>query len=288
MLLVQPASSIADFLANPIGRYRVGQRHCVFAASPTLFGFASWGHPDTSDIAELLRACAIGLEPGIQPYRWLVDLRGLQLIEPSTFAMFLEYTRKNREVLGRNIVRQAQLRPDGVVGAIVLGFAHLAKLPYPDRVFGDVGEALTWLDFEGEEGLDLVAKLEAIRSESRGSHAVVGRLRAALDASGPLAIRTAARRLGLSTRGMQRALRQAGTTYRIELTAFRIRRAQELLRRSERDLRSIATEVGFSSAQHFATAYRRAIGVAPSAWRARNRDAGGAAEPLGGRPVPRG
>ena len=266
------ASGIDDFLANPMGHYCIGRRYCVFAHSSTLLGFASWGRPQVDDVVELLRACQIGLQPGTTPYRWLVDLRGLELIEPSTFGLFLDYTRKNREVLRDNILRQAQLRPEGLVGAIVSGFSYVARLPYPERVFADVGEALTWLDLEGEEGLTLVAELEAIRSGSRESYAIVGRLRKELDASGALAIETAARRLALSTRSLQRALRQAGTTYRMELTAFRIRRAQELLRCGDESLSGIAANVGFSSAQHFATAYRRAIGMTPSAWRARHRE----------------
>jgi AraC-like DNA-binding protein len=264
--------STEEFLANPVGHYCVGRRYCVFASAPTLFGFASWGRPDVDDVTELLHACGVGLTPGMVPYRWLVDVRGLELIEPGTFGLFLEYTRKNREVLGKNIVRQAQLRPDGMVGAIISGFSHLASLSYPDRVFGDVAEALTWLDVEAQQGSDLVAEIEAIRDESRESYAIVGRLREELNAAGAFAVETAARTLGLSTRSLQRALRQAGTTYRMELKSFRIRRAQELLRDGERNLSAIALEVGFSSAQHFATAYRRAIGVTPSAWRARNRE----------------
>jgi AraC-like DNA-binding protein len=262
-----------EFLASPVGRYCLGRRHCVFAYSETLLGFACWGRPDTEDVSELLSDCRVGLEPGRTPYRWLVDLRGLELIVPATFKLFLDYTGDNRERLGQNIVRQAQLRPDGLVGAILSGFSQLASLAYPDRVFGDVEEALAWLEIEHQEGVEVIAELEAIRSGSCESYAVVGRLREELDSAGVLAIDRAARRLGLSTRSLQRALRLAGTTYRLELKSFRIRRAQELLRRGEQNLTWIAGEVGFSSAQHFATAYRRAIGVTPSAWRARNRDA---------------
>jgi len=269
---LREAPSTQEFLADPIGRYRAGRRYCVYAHSATVLGFASWGRPDTDDVSDLLRLCQIGLEPGMVPYRWLVDVRGLELIEPGTFGLFLEYTRKNRDVLGKNIARQAQLRPDGLVGAIISGFSHLARLPYPERVFGDVQEALTWLDLGGPEGIELVAELDAIRDGSLQSNAVVGRLRQELDASGALPVEEAARGLGLSTRSLQRALRQVGTTYRMELKSFQIRRAQEHLRRGEQNLSWIAAAVGFSSAQHFATAYRRALGVTPSEWRSRIRN----------------
>ncbi|HEY5241223.1 MAG TPA: hypothetical protein VIJ22_07155, partial [Polyangiaceae bacterium] len=91
----------------------------MYAHSPTLMGFACWGRPDVEDVRELFRVCAIGLRPGAVPYRWLVDIRGLELVEPATFGLFLDYTNRNREILRRNIVRQAQLRPDGFVGAII-------------------------------------------------------------------------------------------------------------------------------------------------------------------------
>jgi AraC-like DNA-binding protein len=206
------------------------------------------------------------------PYRWLVDIRGLELIEPATFGLFVDHTTRNREILARNIVRQAQLRPEGFVGAIISGFAHVARLSYPDKVFGDVEEALGWLDVDRTEGVELLAEVDAIRRASRESHAVVARLRQELERTGALAVAEGARRLGLSKRAFQRALREAGTTYRMELTAFRVHRAQQLLR-GERPLAWIAAEIGFSTAQHFATAYRQLTGETPSEWRARHRDA---------------
>ena len=267
---VRQAPSAREFLSDPTGRYWSGRRWCVFAHSETLLGFACWGRPDVDEVRELLGVCEVGLRPGMAPYRWLVDLRGLELIEPSTFALFLAYTRDHADVLGRNIARQAQLRPDGFVGAIISGFGQIARLPYPDRVFGDAGAALAWLEVEPPAGVDLLDELATLRGETLASHAVVSRLRRVIDEAGvPLDAGAAARRLGLSTRSLQRALREAGTTYRMELKSFRVRRAQELLR-GERNLAWIAAELGFSSAQHFATAYRHAVGETPSAWRARH------------------
>ncbi|MGH7435898.1 MAG: helix-turn-helix transcriptional regulator, partial [Polyangiaceae bacterium] len=215
------------------------------------------------------------------PYRWLVDLRGLELIEPATFALFVAYTRDNAEALRRNIVQQAQLRPDGLVGAIVSGFAQVARLPYPDRVFDNAEAALDWLAVDHATGVDLLGELAALRSEAIASHGVVARLRQVIDEAGASLDAThAAQRLALSTRSLQRALREAGTTYRMELKAFRIRRAQELLQ-GERALAWISAELGFSSAQHFATAYRKAVGETPSAWRTRHHGAAGNDPPRG-------
>jgi len=266
---VERTPSPAAFLAEPMGRYWVGRRSCVFAHSPSLLGFASWGRPDVQDVRELLAVCEFALSSDLAPYRWFVDLRGLELVEPSTFGLFVDYTRRNASILRRNIVKQAQVRPDGLVGAILAGFGRIARLSYPDRVFGVASDAIAWLEVDAQQGAVLIAELEAIRRESREGYPCVAGLRQAFDAAGTLRVEDSATRLGMSTRSLQRALREAGTTYRAELDAFRIRRATELLERDERTLSWIASEVGFSSAQHFATAFRRAVGETPSAWRTR-------------------
>lgn len=47
----------------------------------------------------------------------------------------------------------------------------------------------------------------------------------------------------------------------------RIRRAEELLARSDKSISEIADSLGFSSAQHFATRFRLETGLTPRAWR---------------------
>ena len=47
----------------------------------------------------------------------------------------------------------------------------------------------------------------------------------------------------------------------------RIAKAKELLTGTDRSIGSIARELGYSSAQHFATQFRRETGQAPYEWR---------------------
>jgi len=54
--------------------------------------------------------------------------------------------------------------------------------------------------------------------------------------------------------------------YRMHL---RIRRARAALRQSDHSITRIAHELGFSSSQHFATAFRRMVGLSPTAFRQR-------------------
>jgi len=51
------------------------------------------------------------------------------------------------------------------------------------------------------------------------------------------------------------------------LIACRIRRAKELLAQTTRSVLSIASELKFSSSQHFATRFKQETGVSPLAWR---------------------
>ena len=51
------------------------------------------------------------------------------------------------------------------------------------------------------------------------------------------------------------------------LLECRIRRAKELLERTDRTVLDIATELRFSSSQHFATRFKQEAGVTPHAWR---------------------
>lgn len=266
-----PASSVRDFLSAPLGRYYCGRRHAVFAHSPTLIGFASWGYPDVDDVRELLKLCEIGVAPGAVPHRFIVDLRALELIDPRTFGMFVDFTRGHREALARNVLGQAQLRPEGLVGAIISGFSHVARLPYPERVFGDVADALAWLELDHDLGTGLLDELTRIRDAASGTDGTVRCVRAELDSSHVRPLGEVATRLGLSRRTLQRALRDAGTTFRLESRSAWLRRAQSLLRDGDRNLSWVAAELGFSSVQHFSTAFRRALGETPSTWRARHR-----------------
>ena len=51
------------------------------------------------------------------------------------------------------------------------------------------------------------------------------------------------------------------------LISRRIERSKELLASTDKDVTEIALRVGFSSHSHFSTAFRRAVGHAPSAYR---------------------
>lgn len=85
--------------------------------------------------------------------------------------------------------------------------------------------------------------------------------------SAPPRLDEAARALGVSPRGLRRKLEQAGTTYQKSLESIRLRLATQLLEDTRDSISSIAYELGFESASHFARAFRRWTGQSPTSYR---------------------
>jgi AraC-like DNA-binding protein len=76
-----------------------------------------------------------------------------------------------------------------------------------------------------------------------------------------------ARRLGMSTRSLQRALNQADASYTELADAARRKRAQELLAHRSLSLTEIALRLGYEQASSFNRAVRRWVDMTPGQWR---------------------
>jgi AraC family transcriptional regulator, regulatory protein of adaptative response / methylphosphotriester-DNA alkyltransferase methyltransferase len=78
-----------------------------------------------------------------------------------------------------------------------------------------------------------------------------------------------ARRVASSRRQLQRAFAEVGgTTFREHLAKVRMRRAAAMLAAGSMPVREVARRVGYRQPAQFAKAFRRHVGVAPSAYRA--------------------
>lgn len=77
-----------------------------------------------------------------------------------------------------------------------------------------------------------------------------------------------ARAAGLSRSALHERFRlETGTTPREYVLAERLRRARHLLHETDARITDIALRVGFCSSQHFATVFRRHVGLSPAAYR---------------------
>ena len=100
---------------------------------------------------------------------------------------------------------------------------------------------------------DVVAALEYALAHGEGAN--------------PLLIERTARRLGMSSRTLQRRLRASGTSFSDLLQQLRARNACQLLRQDGRRLAEIAEALGFSEHSAFTRAFKRWTGASPAQFR---------------------
>ncbi|MEM8738486.1 MAG: AraC family transcriptional regulator [Planctomycetota bacterium] len=113
----------------------------------------------------------------------------------------------------------------------------------------------------------------ATRSPSREIRRVMDWMNRHLDE--PLAIRSLADRAGLAvSRFHERFVEETGYSPGDWRNRRRIAEAKRWLRGTDRSVTQIAMETGFGSSQYFATAFRRQVGVSPSAYRRQAAGAG--------------
>ena len=90
----------------------------------------------------------------------------------------------------------------------------------------------------------------------------------------PLTLAALARALSSSPRHVQRAYARADSSFSEDLLAVRMSAAAQLLAHQPSiPVADVARLVGYSRATHFARAFRRRYGIAPAAFRARERSA---------------
>ncbi|MBN8525602.1 MAG: AraC family transcriptional regulator [Planctomycetes bacterium] len=105
-----------------------------------------------------------------------------------------------------------------------------------------------------------------------GSDGFAARLHAAFAALPPgrLPVAQLAARLGLSPRTFERRCRaELGCGPARAHSGWRLDRAAELLRSTDRPVRAVSDDLGFANPFHFSRAFARRFGAAPAVWRER-------------------
>jgi AraC-like DNA-binding protein len=264
---VRRAADADELFRGPPGAYVVGRAFVVFCADADLWGYVMWGALAEADIRAITSSV---FHPGwssVAPHRSLVDLRDVTAIDPSAFTALRETQTAHREQLAHRITHMVIVRPDGLIGAIAEGIGNVVSFPHPVEVVATLDAACT--RFRAPE---LRTELEALRTAREADARVVAELHALLSTQPPaLALPEAAKRLGVSSRSLQRRLRDAGTTYLAERNIAQVHRAQQMMRETDATLSQIALDVGCRSLQHFSTLFRRVTGETPSQWRTIHR-----------------
>ncbi|MBL8914058.1 MAG: helix-turn-helix transcriptional regulator [Archangium sp.] len=137
-------SSLDTFLREPHGRFE--GTHFTFWSLGHVSGWKVWGKPDVHDGQQLVACIETLLRPRAPRYWSLVDLRALEVVGELGFEVLRAWVERHRAALAKRLVRQAVLKPKGVVGAMVAGFYVQLTPGHPVRVFESVDEACLWLE----------------------------------------------------------------------------------------------------------------------------------------------
>lgn len=260
-------TTLEEMAVSPVGKYVAGSTFVHFCATRGIWGVILWGRPDQSEAELLGRSLVVELGPPAEPHVSIVDASRIEGGDPAAFRMADRYIKRNRATLATQVTKLALVRPPGLDGALVAGAYDVLPRPYPVAVFAAATEAIAWLDVKLDPGV-----LVRMHAEASSTPQEVGALRALLDRNlDGMPIATAAKRLGMSERTLQRKLADANTTFKDELADARVRAAKRMLIESDAPLTAIAFEVGCGSLQNFSALFRRRTGESPSAFRAKRK-----------------
>lgn len=268
---MRPAEGLDAYLRDPLGRYLTGEGFLHWYASADLCGFILWGCPGETQVRRLVEVLDVELPPAA-PHVSLVDASRLEATDPSAFTVLVRYMQEHEARFGQSVQRQALVRPEGVVGAIVGGFYSLLTGAYANRAFKEAPDALTWLGVPEATAAPLLGRLGELVAEATGQSPLLRELHQVL--RGRLVeanLGDVSRVMGMSERTLQRRLKEAGTSFQAELNAVQVRTAQALLRETDMKLTAVAVEVGCASLQHFSSLFRKRVGESPSTWREQQR-----------------
>jgi AraC-like DNA-binding protein len=263
---VRHAQSLADFLSRPNGAGHVGD-HFDFYNLGTVCGWRVWGRPTREDAQALTRCIATAYAPAGPRYFSLVDLREVESVEPAAFEVLLKFVSGLRDQMRGRLVRQALVRPQGLVGVLAEGFYVMLQAKHPVKVFDTVAAAARWLKpADPAPLLQLVEIFERPRASS-----LEVQLRRWLVTRPKATPAEAARALGVSLRTLQRRLTERGASFQQQLRLVRVQHAERLLTGSELKISAVAQEAGFATSQQLATAFKAVVRLTPSQFRARYR-----------------
>ena len=267
--MILEAKDEAAFAASPSGSYVAGASWAYFAIDEGLLGYAIWGAPSPEDIERLVRVLVAELARPLHDA--LVDFEHLDVVDPAAFELLATYARTYEKELARIVRRTAIVRPSRTVNAaIVSGFFDVASRPFPVTFASTVAGALE--DLERSDARSIADALTAVRARVSREPELLRRVRALVAAQPAEADASEiARSLGLSARTLQRRLSELGTSFDAELKDVRLAAAEKLLRETDQPVTTIALDLGFKTAQHFATLFRSKTGMTPSELRARRR-----------------
>jgi AraC-like DNA-binding protein len=259
---------VADPRATPIGRYVIGPTYVSWCFNRSLLGTSLFGRPNEADARQLIRLFDADRHPAVAPvYDSVSDGRYLESVDLRAFACIAGYISSRADEFRHRVRHHALVVPAGLPGAVLAGTHEMTGTTGFHRVFRVLHDAFSWFDRpDADDARDVVERLLE-QARGGGAHEVVA-LRAHLSASpAGASLASASRKIGCSSRTLQRALENANTSFRAELSDARLKLASDFLRHTDEKIEAIARRVGFASASKFCRWFRRITGTSPATLR---------------------
>jgi len=235
----------------------------MFCVDGSISGLLFWGKPDDSD-TEALDAVLAAAQQRTRPQSWLVDLSRLEVLDLRVFERLSSRVIALLSASKGGVSRQAIVSPRAMPAVMTMdAFAKVAG-GAPVCSFADTREALHWI---GVADGGLLAQLATLPTSHDDMRWLTTEFRSCLERGHVESVKGVARQMAMSPRTMQRRLLKLGTSFQQEVAEARLRRAKELMRTTNRSLKSIAFEVGYTSPQHFSATFHQQVGLSPSRWR---------------------
>lgn len=261
-----PRSASNDILDVNVRGYITGRGWMIWRESPSLGGLILWGPQSDEQAAALIRVCSDGLgalssiDPSV-PFLALLDLRRAGGIDVSAFTVFHEWlVEVNKQHPELRVVMICDPSPES---AALLGLVQIAA----PRIIQTVVDDLDPILHKASAPEGLMPALDEIVEELMVP-GVVELLRASLHKSqAQLTLQKAARALGMSVRSLQRGLEKQRTTFERERAMVRKVIYEKMVGSPDAKIDAVASALGFGSLRAFSTAFRRAVGMSPRAFR---------------------
>jgi AraC-like DNA-binding protein len=262
---LRPAASLESYIDSPIGRYFAADNAAAFWASEVLNGIVFWGRPDSSDLETMTSALRAGLSPRTRAHASLVDVRRLEHIDLRSFGRSWSGLASHFTSVASILTCRIMIGPRGPAGRVLSELFTFSPADVGVRWFVDPAEALASIQLDDPA---LLADLDRLPGVSATRTSLLTDVRTFLDQWPTSRADKMSSHFGMSQRTFQRRLREAGTSFQRELNEAHVRLAKRLMRHTDKPLKCIASESGYSSLQHFSSSFRARVGMSPGRWRA--------------------
>ena len=261
------AASYEAFCHSPTPCFHLGRGWCVWRWDARLAGLAVQSNPDASVFGPIVRTlAALGATAPPDGLDIVNDLSRMTRgdFHPVLLASIHDQASLVAVEVGPTLRRQAYVLSERWSAAFWLGLNSALEVDTISvHVMDDLGRALDWLEAPTEVHAavaDLVGRL----LDDSGGRVALTRI---LTVEPRISLQTAARRLGVSVRALQRTLQSEGERFATLRERVRLELAKQLLAETDMKLESIAHDSGFGSRRQLLATFRRAVNSTPGAYR---------------------